>query len=471
MLHRVFLILLRAYRPWAWLALAAGVACSLLGPTVPAWILAAAALPLLALLGAVEPVLVVLVASLAGLLHPAGLAAAMTLSTLVALARLRGHRAKDPRPTAALGTLAIVSTLLALPFFGYRVLLPAAFALLLAPLGMDILLPRRERGGNPRLPELLGGFYAFFYVIGLQFLLLVVLLKLLRLPVRPARWLGSRGMAGLFRTFPYGRYERSGLTREVFKKPAIVVSNHQSSVDIPLMLSLPGDVRLTTSKRVWSEPWFGFSARALGHVRVDEDLLETCRKTLAEGACVHFFPEGTRSQDGYPARFHRGAFELATELGCDIIPLVICDTRTCVPRDAYWVHNFHMVVRALPRVAPGDDSRALQLSVQAMVREAFAAELKRLNTKETLRKKVLRLYRYQGWRVMLAVRRELSGLEVPEEPIERIENCGYGAKAHWVSECFPNVRVTATDPDARKIAVARRTTGMKPRLRFETGTG
>jgi hypothetical protein len=123
LLHRVFLILLKTYRPWAWLALAAGAASSLLGPTVQVWILAAAAPPLLLLLGAVEPVLVVLVASLAGLLHPAGLAAALTLSTLVAITRLCEHRAKDPRliaTLATLGTLAIIATIVAIPFFGYR---------------------------------------------------------------------------------------------------------------------------------------------------------------------------------------------------------------------------------------------------------------------------------------------------------------------------------------------------------------
>ena len=42
--------------------------------------------------------------------------------------------------------------------------------------------------------------------------------------------------------------------------------------------------------------------------------LRRCREKLAEGASVHFYPEGTRSPDGFVQRFHRGAFELAVEL-------------------------------------------------------------------------------------------------------------------------------------------------------------
>ena len=43
----------------------------------------------------------------------------------------------------------------------------------------------------------------------------------------------------------------------------------------------------------------GIGCKLLGHVMVEpndpETTLQRCRERLAEGACVHFYPEGTRS--------------------------------------------------------------------------------------------------------------------------------------------------------------------------------
>ena len=47
---------------------------------------------------------------------------------------------------------------------------------------------------------------------------------------------------------------------------------------------------------------------------------------------MHFYPEGTRSLDGYVQRFHRGAFELAVQLQQDILPVLLADTNTAMPR-------------------------------------------------------------------------------------------------------------------------------------------
>jgi len=311
------------------------------------------------------------------------------------------------------------------------------------------------------------GIFVFLYGLFVQLWVLWILLGLLRWPVARARRAGQRGMLWLLRDFPYGRRDFGPLD---LSKPAIVVSNHQSSLDIILVLGFPGDVRLTTSPRVWDEPWLGISARRLGHIRVDDNLLESCRAAAAEGASIHFFPEGTRSRDGYPARFRRGAFELAVQLGLDVLPVVVCDSRIFVPRDAYWVNRAHMSVTALPRVAPGDDSRALQKQVQGMVREGFVREMASINTPAYLRSKVRRLYRYHGWRVLRAVRAQLRDAAVPERPAEEpvvLESCGYGVAALLLAECYPGLRIVARERNAHKLAIARHAAASHPRIKFE----
>ena len=73
-----------------------------------------------------------------------------------------------------------------------------------------------------------------------------------------------------------------------------------------LIVSLPGDVRQTAKKRVFDTPILGIGCKMLGHVMVEPNdpatTLRRCREKLAEGASVHFYPEGTRSLDGFVQR-------------------------------------------------------------------------------------------------------------------------------------------------------------------------
>ena len=476
MLSTLFLNLLefRRRHRWALLGvalLAQAVLASTVGfrPVPTAAVLLSIPL-LLALLAAPEPVLVALLAALPAASLTAsgawGFGAAATVAAAARLVALRKWRGQPP--LAQLGSVALAGSL-AIAFKEPRAVAAVLLALMLAPLGTDILLPHR-RGGAPRLHNLLGGLYVFCYALFLQLFLLRVAMPILKWPAERLRRAGSTGIRGLMRSFPYGVREFPGIDETTLQKPAIIVSNHQSSLDIVLVLGLPGDVRLTTSPRVWDEPWLGRSARALGHLRVDDDLLDNARRVLDEGASVHFFPEGTRSHDGYPARFRRGAFELAVQLGADVLPILLCDTREAVPRDAYWVEHFHLRVRALDRIEPGDDSRALQKKVQALVRREFAREMKQLNTAKNVRRKVLRLYRYIGWRAFFGVRAELRAItSAPEPALPEVElrGCGYGVAAHVLSACYPRARIHATDPDPYRIAIAKRSAESMPRLSFE----
>jgi len=104
----------------------------------------------------------------------------------------------------------------------------------------------------------------------------------------------------------------------------------------------------------------------------------------------------------------------------------------------------------LPRVPPGDDSRALQKKVQKMVREAFPVEMARINTPRYLKSKVRRRYRYQGWKVLRAVRAELARAAVPERPADEpvlIDPCGYGVEALLLAETHAGIRIRAQRND------------------------
>ncbi|MBI3881400.1 MAG: 1-acyl-sn-glycerol-3-phosphate acyltransferase, partial [Verrucomicrobia bacterium] len=297
---------------------------------------------------------------------------------------------------------------------------------------------------------------------------------------RATRWMAR----GVVKWMPFGKLEFRNISPATFSPPCIVISNHQSAVDVMLMVSLPGDVRQTAKKRVFDQPMLGLGCKILGHVMVEpndpETTLNRCRARLVEGAAVHFYPEGTRSPDGFMQRFHRGAFELAVELKQEILPIVLCDTNTAMPRDSYWFEPFHAVVSALPRVTPQNfdyalGSVALMRHCETLMRDALQKLHDKVNTPRVLRRKVARLYRYQGqfveqfvhWKMKLDPVFTALDAAVPRAGVILDLGCGYGLATHWLAHCTDARTFLGVDYDEEKIRVAKCTAPEHSRVRFE----
>jgi 1-acyl-sn-glycerol-3-phosphate acyltransferase len=65
------------------------------------------------------------------------------------------------------------------------------------------------------------------------------------------------------------------------------------------------------------------------------------------GVSVLFFPEGTRSKDGNIQAFKPGAFRLALDAGCDILPVAISGTADALPKDTWKFSDEHAHMRLL----------------------------------------------------------------------------------------------------------------------------
>ena len=361
--------------------------------------------------------------------------------------------------------------------------------LVITPACMDLLLFRPQPTGAPRWWHPLGTLWVAVHLGGSQLFLYYVLRPILKVCSpqkaddrlrRATRWFAR----GVVKSVPFGKLEFKDITPATFSPPCIVISNHQSAVDVMLVVSLPGDVRQTAKKRVFDAPFLGIGCKLLGHVMVEPNLpavtLQRCRDRLAGGASVHFYPEGTRSPDGFVQRFHRGAFELAVELGQEILPVILCDTWTGVPRGAWWFEPYHAVVRALPRVTPQNfdyslGSTALMQHCEQIVRDALQRQLDELNTPRVLRHKVERLYRYQGKYVEVFAHLKMKldpvfamlDRAVPRQGFILDLGCGYGLATHWLAYCTDARTFLGVDYDENKIRVARQTAPGNARIRFE----
>lgn len=178
------------------------------------------------------------------------------------------------------------------------------------------------------------------------------------------------------------RIEVAGLENVPTHAPVILMSNHQSLVDIAaIVLTLPRTQswRFVAKRELTRVPIFGQALVASGHVIIDRGdreravaSLRHAAEIIRAGTTVIVFPEGTRSPHGNLRTFKSGPFHLALEAQVPIVPVTVSGSQRITPKGQLIVH--HGVVKItygkpIPtRGLTNDDRHALS----DRVREAIA---------------------------------------------------------------------------------------------------
>lgn len=182
--------------------------------------------------------------------------------------------------------------------------------------------------------------------------------------------------------------------KEKIRKDAtyVVVSNHQSHLDVLMVFRLFFHFKWVSKIEIFRVPFIGWNMvlnRYVKLIRGDKQsimqMLKDAEKHLKEGSSVYFFPEGTRSQDGSIKKFKPGAFDLALKQKVPILPIAISGTFEALPK---YSMNFHGVQNILIRImdeVPYEkfkDKNAEETA--AMIQELIAENVKEL---DSIRKK------------------------------------------------------------------------------------
>lgn len=167
---------------------------------------------------------------------------------------------------------------------------------------------------------------------------------------RTGRWFRRLGVA-ITKVNPTWKLNIDG--HEVLdpRRPYVVVSNHQSMADIPLVSHLPWEMKWVAKKQLFDLPVVGWMMKMAGDIPVDRQAKSRRHQPiirsmsyLKDKCSVMFFPEGTRSLNGKVHRFTDGAFLLAIKSGVPILPLVIEGSGECLPKHS-WKFGDTQVVR------------------------------------------------------------------------------------------------------------------------------
>ncbi|MDX2151952.1 MAG: lysophospholipid acyltransferase family protein [Bryobacteraceae bacterium] len=206
------------------------------------------------------------------------------------------------------------------------------------------------------------------------------------LRLRTARWFRKLGEA-LAKVNPW-KLHISGRENIRPGQTYVVVSNHQSLADIPLVAHLRIDAKWLAKAELFQVPivgWMMSLARDIPVERGDrrkaaQALLQAAR-VLRQGCSLVFFPEGTRSSDGSVLPFNEGPFQLALREGVPVLPLVLDGTYAALPKSSWrFTGTFDIHLRVLPEVpAAGRDPKDTA-AYRDEVRQRIIDELGRLRS-------------------------------------------------------------------------------------------
>ena len=162
-------------------------------------------------------------------------------------------------------------------------------------------------------------------------------------------------------------------------RPAVFIFNHQSGLELVLMLKLlRRDFTGIAKQELRNNPVFGPLFRAAGVVFVDRsdtakaiEALGPAVEALRHGRSLIIAPEGTRSTTAAVGAFKKGAFRLAMDAEAPIVPVVFRNVLDALPKGALVVRP--AVIEAV--VLPPIDTSAWTLDTLdqhiAQVRERY----------------------------------------------------------------------------------------------------
>ncbi|MCK0134002.1 MMPL family transporter [Arenibacter sp. S6351L] len=226
----------------------------------------------------------------------------------------------------------------------------------------------------------------------------------------------SKFMKSVLYTNPFVSKKIINTSGEDFNKPAIIIANHTSFLDILAVGMLYPKIIYLVNDWVYKSPIFGKAVQLAGFYPVSEGIdngLEHLRNKVAQGYSLMAFPEGTRSRTNKIRRFHKGAFYLAEKFNMDIVPVLIHGNSEVLPKGSFVIKNGSITVKILDRISPeqldyGKTYRERNKKIAAHFRSEFQTLRNDVEGDTYFMRTILEDYRYKGDNIYRAVKKDLK---------------------------------------------------------------
>lgn len=155
------------------------------------------------------------------------------------------------------------------------------------------------------------------------------------------------------RCLPGCRIQVEGREKIAPRTAYVLVANHQSAADVFALSALALPFKWISKRGNFRIPVIGWNMYLNGYICIEpgnasvQRTMERCRHWLQRGVPTFWFPEGKRSPTGELQAFHGGAFRLAVDYGCPVIPIVVEGTAAIYGRGTVAVRPGRILIRVL----------------------------------------------------------------------------------------------------------------------------
>lgn len=214
------------------------------------------------------------------------------------------------------------------------------------------------------------------------FFIFVALLYLLTLPFDRYNRIPNKALRGLawsmLKINPGWTIDVRGADPHKISEPTIVVANHQSFLDLPLLYRLPWTMKWIAKGSLFKIPIFGWIIYMTGQIAIDRHSMRSAQKIdklvdpIKEGIPGMIFPEGTRTTTGDLKQFKKGAFTLARRYNFNILPVVLDGDYQAMPRGSWRVaHRQHFTISVLDPISPEqyESEKEIKDAVYLLIKE------------------------------------------------------------------------------------------------------
>ena len=262
-------------------------------------------------------------------------------------------------------------------------------------------------------------------------------------------------------------------SNEDFKKPAVIICNHQSLLDAFCMMFINPKIILIANEHIRVNPLIRLIFKWSDFISVKEgkdNIADELKPLIEEGYSVAIFPEGERPQstDNKIGRFHKGAFFMAETLQLDIVPVYFGGIVELMPKGSALTNGGPMYIEVGERI-PLEKLQSLgSLTEQAkVIRHHYqekTAEIRReIFTPNVLSDIVYDKYRYKGRDIEKEAKQNLKIIlnnsrslqNIRNEQVLVIDNSGQGELALMLSLMYQDKKIFAYEKEEGSSEILR----------------
>ncbi len=217
--------------------------------------------------------------------------------------------------------------------------------------------------------------------------------------------LWSRGTVWLVRHVLGARIDLRG-TEHIAERPALLVSKHQSELDVALMGAVFPDYGAIAMRELDDYPLVGGIVRKLGHIKVTVDgerknqlpeVLEGAARVHAEGRPILIYPEGILMRPGKKSRYRGGVWHIYNALNVPATPVAL-SLGLAWPRRDWKKFPTPVAMEFLEPIPPGLPKKAFMALLEERIETATNALIREQAPPEKLAEMVFEYEkRGGGW--------------------------------------------------------------------------